>query len=703
MYWLKRLLAAQDGSIAVMGALALVATLGMSGFAVELGNGYTAKVRNQRVADMAALAAAAAYSASSQSLAAAQQVASDVVVANGLPTSAATITPDSATSPTTITVSIATSVPIRLAAALIGNGTPSYSVTSAATAALGINTSIGCITALDNSATRGVSLSGAATLSVSGCAVNSNSAIQLDGSASLTARNVSTNSSVTLTGAASLTAQTITAGSSITKPQYSGTLNGTQRPNTPSPTADPLAGNAALTAAFASIGSVVAPTTPVMPTAPGFTAPPANSNWSFVNSSSDFNALPSTNPVKANCTYSGAAFSCAAGTYAINNLTIPGGVSVTFQGPSTISVYGTVSNGGSGLRFNGGAGSTFKFRNGFDSGTSGVVFGAGDVYIGGATTLQGTSGFGDGAITVSGMLTTGGSSTVTIGNGAHAFGGITVGGSGRLTVGAGNLTVAGAIATGGSTTTSFGAGAYVVGKDGNGYSINHLGNTLTFGAGGFSGTGGIFVNGSSTLTFGAGDLTLGTSNSNGAIYVSGSATLTMGAGSLNANGAVSTAGSSNVTFGAGSSHNINGNVTINGGATLGAGRYTINGNFTKSASMAVSGSDVTIIAAGTFSTGGSASLTLTAPSSAGGGGIPGIVFASQTTGASTIDGSSQNTFGGIFYMPNSNLTVSGAGSVGSSTCFALVVKTVTISGGSSANTGCTMPSTGASSTPRLIR
>jgi len=58
--WLRRLFAAEGGSIVVMAAFALTAVMGMAGLAVELGNGYATKVRNQRVADMAALGAALA-------------------------------------------------------------------------------------------------------------------------------------------------------------------------------------------------------------------------------------------------------------------------------------------------------------------------------------------------------------------------------------------------------------------------------------------------------------------------------------------------------------------------------------------------------------------------------------------------------------------------------------------------------------------
>ena len=703
---LRGLLSAQNGSIAVMGVMALASVLGMSGLAVEIGNGYATKVRNQRVADLAALGAAGAYSAAkgasqtaTQSLVAAQATANDIVVANGLATSTATITPDSTTAPTKISVSITTAVPIKLAR-MIAPSSPTYDVTNAATASLGSSTTLGCVTALDGSASTGISISGSASLNVSGCAVSTNSAVQVDGSASIAAKTLNASRSVTISGSASLTADTITAGGAITKPQHNGTISGTQNPNTANSVSDPLSGNADLAAAFAELGQTTAPTTPAMASAPTFTS--TTTNWTFPDGSS-YAGLAATDPVKANCTYASNQYTCAAGTYNINNISIAGNMKVTFNGPSTISVYGTLSDSGAGLRFTGGAGSTFNFRNGFMSGSSGIIFGPGDVYIGGATLLKSTSGFGDGTITINGLLSTGGSSNVTIGNGVHTFGGIDVGGNGRLTVGTGNLMVTSGIATGGNTTTTFGAGTYVVGKDPNGYSINHTGDSLTFGAGNFSGTGGIFVSGSSTLTFGPGDLTLGASNSNAAIFLSGSSTLNMGAGNLNADGDVTTNGNSEIVFGVGSRHNIDGDLSIKGAATLGAGRYTIDGSFDKSASRDVTANNVTIIAAGNFNTSGSSSLTLSAPTSSAGGGIAGIAFASLSNADSAIEGSSQNTIGGIMYIPNSDLSVRGSGTASSSTCFALIVKTLTVTGSAGTASGCTMPTVGNSSSPKLIQ
>jgi Flp pilus assembly protein TadG len=680
---LKRLFTAESGSIMVLAAFALTAVMGMSGLAVEVGNGYYAKVRNQRVADMAALGAAMAYQSTS-SVSQSTQVARDIVAANGLPGNAAAVTlPISVGSISAVKVQITSVVPIRLATMI--TKAASYSVSATAVASIGGNATLGCVMALDKTATNGVLIDGASGLDATGCAVLSNAA-------------------VTLNGSGTLKASSIVSGGNITKPQWSGTIVGTQQPNTANAAVDPLANNSALAAAFAQLGQVVGPTAPVMPGGPAFSG--SGTDWTFQSSASAFNALPNSDPTKKYCALAASQYTCSAGTYAINNLAIPGNMKVTFQGPSQITVYGTVSDGGAGLSFVGGTNASISFKNGYSSNSSGVSFGNMDVYFGGNVTLNGTSSIGNGTVTVQGSFSTGGSSTVTIGAGAHAFGSVYNGGN-QLTLGAGNLIVAGAITTNGGSTTTIGAGSFVVGKDNSGYSINDSGTApITFGDGNFSGTGGLYLSGGgSNVTFGAGNITLGTSNSNGAIFVGGSANLIMGAGDLNANGAISSYGGSNVVFGAGN-HYINGTVNLASQATLGAGRYTINGNFLKSSYSTGTANGVTIIASGYFQTDGSASMTLTAPTAdnSGNGAMGGIAFASKTTLPSTISGSSANTLGGIFYIPNSDLTVSGAGSVAGSVCYALIVKTIDITGsGQTRDTNCNAPTLSSSTSVALIQ
>jgi hypothetical protein len=630
MNWFRRLFAAEGGSILVLAALTLTAVMGMSSLAVEMGTGYAAKMRNQRVADMAALGGALAYQASSSSQASqqatpeqkARQTATDIVTASGLPATAATVTVGASS----VQVQITTAVPIKLAAMLTNS--VSYNVTNSAVASFTSNTAPACVLALSKTASAGVDMQGNTSLNTTGCAVTSNSPISVGGSSELTA-------------------STITAPS--TDVTGSSHINGTT--TTGSNAADPLANNSALTAAFAQLGTT---TSVVMPAAPTFTA--TTTNWSFPGSASGYSALPNTDPVKANCTLSVQIYTCNQGAYNINNLTVASGMTVTFTGVSTVNIYGTFSADGATL---GGSQTSYNLRNGFVSGWGGPKFGnIASLYVGGAVTYSGNgNSIGNGNVTIAGALSIGGGSSLTIGAGTHAFGGVSVGGSSILTVGNGNLTVNGSISVQGSATATFGDGNYVIGHDGNGDAINIQG------------------------------------------------TLVMGAGDFSADGNISTNGGTSITIGAGR-HTIDGNVSIQSGGTLGAGLYLINGDFDKNAHNTVTANGVTIVAAGSFSTGGGAGLVLTAPTddSTTNGGIGGIAFASKTSKASSIGGSSSNTLGGIFYLPNSDLSVSGAGTMAGATCMALVVDTLTISGsGAISNTNCSAPSLSSQGTVSLIQ
>jgi len=99
-------------------------------------------------------------------------------------------------------------------------------------------------------------------------------------------------------------------------------------------------------------------------------------------------------------------------------------------------------------------------------------------------------------------------------------------------------------------------------------------------------------------------------------------------------------------------------------------------------------------------------LVLTAPGTGNSphGAIPNIALASKTSLDSSIGGSSSNTIGGIIYLPNSNLSVSGAGSVAGTTCMAVVVNTLSITGsGGINNSNCTAAPLSSGSSVALIQ
>jgi hypothetical protein len=462
-----RLFAAERGSIMVLAALSLTAVMGMSGLAVEVGTGYAAKTRNQRVADMAALGAALAYQANSSPNEAAQ-TAKDIVAASGLPVSAATVSFPA----TGVQVQVTTAVPVRLAS-LITN-VASYNVSNSAIASLGTNKSPACVMALSSNATNGVGIKGNSTLNNPGCAVVSNSPVSVQGSSQLTATKI-TAPSIEATG--------------------SSTIKGTQA--TGSSASDPLSTNAALVAAFAKLG-VTAPMNP-----PTFTV--TSTNWSFPSSSSAYSALAATDPVKANCTLSGQIYSCNQGTYNINNLTVPSGYTVTFAGTSTISVVGALSANGATLN---GSQATYNFKNSFGTGwSSSPTFGdIASLYVGGSVGYSGSGNvIGAGKVVINGTLSVGGASSLTIGAGTHIFGGISVSGSGLLTIGDGDLSIDGDVSTQGNSTINFGAGEHSI--DGN-VSIQGGG---TMGAGLYLIDGNFDKNASQTVT--ATDVTIVASGS----------------------------------------------------------------------------------------------------------------------------------------------------------------------------------------------
>jgi len=364
----------------VMAAFGLTAVMGMSGLAVEVGTGYAAKVRNQRVADAAALGAALAYNSSNQSVSAAVQVAKDIVVANGLPASAATVTlPVTIGNTQAAQVQVRTSVPIKMAS-LITN-LASYNVMSSAAASYGSSGNSGCVTALSSGKTA-VDMSGGAKLTATGCALVTNGSVSLVGGAQLSTKQVVA-SETSATGGSTITT-TPTANNIVTK------NNGAS---------DVIKSQSAVTTALCYVnklngtsdsdyadGNTNCTNQLVNPTA----VPSAGTNdW-------DFNH-PSTTLVSYRT--SGSTYVIPAGNYLIRDMNIPGGTTVTFTGPTVLSV---------------------------DS-----------VSVGGGSTLT----IGDGKVVVTGDLTLAGGAAVTIGNGYHSFGSISIGGGSHLYTGTGSLNI----------------------------------------------------------------------------------------------------------------------------------------------------------------------------------------------------------------------------------------------------------------------
>lgn len=389
--WLGRLWRCQRGSIAVLGVLSLSSVLAMSGLAVEMGTGYATKVRNQRVADMAALGAAVAYAGASQSITAAQATASDIVVANGLPSSAATVSQTTVGTQSAIKVQISTTVPIALARVVAGTG--SYTVANTAYAALNGSGAMACIMALSTSSTS-VSATGGAGISASGCSIVSNGTLYSDnGSAKITAKQI--------TGAAindSQNAITTTPTANNIKTQSNAAVDSVK------------ASNAQVQQALCLVNQLTGYSDPDYPggnrncTTQLVTVSALADNGSTTDWSSNWSAKTSNGfnqYTNGSCNYT-----IPPGNYVVRDISIAGGCTITFQGPFTLSARS--------------------------------VNMAGD-----------TMTMGNGDVTMSGTFTVNANNTITIGNGNHSFGTLTINGGKSLTLGSGSFYVVSSISLSG--------------------------------------------------------------------------------------------------------------------------------------------------------------------------------------------------------------------------------------------------------------
>lgn len=480
----KRILAAERGTIMVMAAFALTAVMGMSGLAVEVGNGYSTKIRNQRVADMAALSAAQAYQ-TNQSAQSAIQVAKDVVAASGLPTDANHLTvtaPVQVNGTNAVQVTVVSTVPIQLAQMVVHSS--SYNVTSSASASLTNMSVPGCIIALSGAGSYGVTLTGGTSLTASGCAVL-------------------TNSGVSTTSGTTIRAQQVVAGKTVSDQaaQY-GTPGITTTPtannikqNKSGAASDTVGTDARVVAGFAKVGTY----TPV-------NTPNGNpSDWDFGWSPSGtlaswWNSSTGTYTVPANAV-----------PYKVGSITVEGGIKVVVQdgvaiqskggllmkgtsmtmGAVTLDIGGQVNvtaggsmsiasgnvaigNNGSGNAIDVDGGCTLSFGNGTFSANGDITTGGGSTitfgatashYINGSLNLSGSAGFGAGAYYVDGGFTNGTGGAMT-GTGVTFFmsGALSVSGGASMNLTAPTTDAGGGVtdllfATKSSAQTNFGGGA----------------------------------------------------------------------------------------------------------------------------------------------------------------------------------------------------------------------------------------------------
>jgi Flp pilus assembly protein TadG len=166
---------------------------------------------------------------------------------------------------------------------------------------------------------------------------------------------------------------------------------------------------------------------------------------------------------------------------------------------------------------------------------------------------------------------------------------------------------------------------------------------------------------------------------------SGSGTVTLSAGNYVISGNLTNTGSGSLVLGAGN-YTIGGNFSSTGSSsiTLGAGLYTIGGNLSLTGSGALTGVGVSFYTQGSTTVTGSGNMDLTAPTS---GANNGILFFQSRTDSQTmaITGSGGDVIQGIVYAPDATLTLTGSGSLNTSTD--IIVDSLTVTGsGSITNT-----------------
>lgn len=299
----------------------------------------------------------------------------------------------------------------------------------------------------------------------------------------------------------------------------------------------------------------------------------------------------------------------------------------------------------------------YNFRNLSVNGTKLRIRGPSTVTVGGYLWV----GFGggltidDGTVSIKGQSTIGGLSTMTVGAGRHYTGPVNVYGASKLTIGAGDLDVNGLI---------------------------------------------LLSDPGTAVTLGPGDHTLG-SDGVTSINLIGGAALAIAAGDFSATGNVVTSGGSTLTFGAAPNHVIDGLVSLWGTTNFGSGTYIIDGLFSNNAGGTMTGSDVSFVLSGAVNATYGTGITLSAPSSTSGTGIPDVLFATSTIWPTLIGGGPQDDFSGAVYSPNAPFMMTG-GSVSSGSCFMIIAQSVLLSIGNTAAKACGSM-TGASGSVTLIR
>lgn len=644
-----------DGGVSTLVALSLPLVIGGVGLGYDLNRGYDQRLFNQRVADMAALGAALEYRASES--ADINAAAKSIAIANGLADAtvkAELLTDFPNAGDKSVHVTVTHAVPFTLAAVLGFSGSYSVAADAAAIVSSEAPYAAPCFLALSKDSDA-LQVQGGASIVASDCSVAAAGDVTNNGTLIEASDIISGDGSITL-GSGTLTADSLRYANGLDVPAWNTKLPPAKdRHNVTTALSDPWASNSELQAAIALIGSHAALPTLSDP------ATPSGSEWNLSWSPSAAVTPYRTGP------YTGE-YVIPKGNYTIGAFIVGGGIKVTFQSGSNITIANGVNiGGGSTVNF---GDSNIWVNGGFNSGSNGVTIGNGTLWIGsGAVTFSGTNKKGNGDVTINAPVSLGGGIYLDMGIGNHAFRSLTLSGGGSSALGNGDFTV----------------------------------------------LSGVSVGGGSELVVGNGNIVIGANSAGNAIDLSGSAKLLMGDGLFSAIGNIVTQGGSRIVFGQTANHTIVGNMTIAGAAYFGKGRYTVAGNFTNGtggttwpytssrtgmtygsdgSGYDMVGFDVSFILSGTLNLAGGAKTKLSAPtSSVTGGAIGGLLVHSDTSSSVNWGGGSNNVFNGVVHVPNASVTMSGGNSTGDSgggsgNCFMLIANKITASGGVTAGSAC---------------
>lgn len=391
----RRLRDSTRGAVALIGALSLTTLIGMGAFAVEATQGYAAKVSNQRIADMAALAGALAFNASSDQTVM-QRTAEAVVKASGLAaTTVATVLITDSLGNNVVKSTVTTQVPLALGKIL--SGSISYDVVSAGMASTSATVSATppCIAALSGAGTYGITLSGGTLIDAPNCAINTNSGVTVPNGTRINAKQLSAGKAINNGSPGIVTSPT--AGNFAVKSN---------------PASDWMLASDPLKQALCKVNKLV----------PQSDSDYADGNTACINQLVTPSAISPVSGSAQNYTtgyrdranggydaYQTANYSCKyvfpAGDYEFGDFVVGGGCDVTFQ------------NG------------NLKFRS---------------LDMSGGTMIVGSGNF-----TVVGEFKVNADNPIVIGNGAHSFGSLKILGGKKLDLGSGNFYVTGGISVSG--------------------------------------------------------------------------------------------------------------------------------------------------------------------------------------------------------------------------------------------------------------